>query len=118
MSHSLLVFDTSTSYRFQQDGAKPHTARATIDWIRSQSIKQFNGGNWPANSPDMNPIEHVWPIVGRKLVGQVFANRDALWSALVDAFGSVSPEKIRALYDSMPSRIESLLAAKGGHTRY
>ena len=78
----------------------------------------FNGGVWPPNSPDMNPIEHVWPIVGRKLVGKVFANRDKLWDALVVAFAEVSSAQIRKLYASMPNRTQALIAARGRHTRY
>ena len=78
----------------------------------------FNSGEWPANSPDMNPIEHVWPMVSRQLVGKVFSDREQLWTALQSAFAAVSSSKILNLYDSMPRRIQALLAAKGGHTRY
>jgi transposase len=66
----------------------------------------------------MNPIEHLWPIVGRKLVGQTFSSRDALWQALVLAFGSITPAQVRRLYASMPSRLLALKQAKGGYTRY
>ncbi len=101
-----------------QDGASVHKARTTTSWLRNKRVRMFNGSVWPSNSPDMNPIEHVWPIVGRKLVGKVFSDRDALWSALQTAFAEVTPEQIRKLYASMPNRIRALYMAKGGHTRY
>ena len=66
----------------------------------------------------MNPIEHIWPLVSRQLVGETFANRDALWDRLVVAFGNVTPAQILKLYDSMPRRIQALLGARGGPTRY
>lgn len=69
-------------------------------------------------SPDMNPIEHVWPIVGRMLEGRVFSGREALWSALKVAFDQIPVSAIKTLYASMPRRIAALSHAKGGHTRY
>ena len=78
----------------------------------------FDGDRWPPCSPDMNPIEHVWAMVSRELVGQVFANRDRLWDAVQAAFQKITPAQINNLCDSMPRRIASLLAAKGWYTRY
>ncbi len=69
-------------------------------------------------SPDMNPIEHVWPIVLRLLEGRVFSGRDSLWEALKVAFAKVPAADIKRLYASMPSRIVALKKANGGHTRY
>ena len=66
----------------------------------------------------MNPIEHVWAMVSRELVGQVFANRDRLWDAVQAAFQKITPAQINNLYESMPRRINSLLAVKGWYTRY
>lgn len=62
----------STNYLFQQDGASPHRANTTTAWLKKNHIRRFNRGDWPAMSPDMNPIEHVWPIVLRLLDGRVF----------------------------------------------
>ena len=69
-------------------------------------------------SPDLNPVEHPWPIVGNKLVGKGFSGKDALFAALQVAFASVSPAHVTKLYQSMPNRMAALLAIKGGHTRY
>ena len=53
----------SSSWKFQQDGAPVHRARATFAWLNTNSVRMLNKGQWPAHSPDMNPIEHLWPMV-------------------------------------------------------
>ncbi|UYV69340.1 hypothetical protein LAZ67_6003272, partial [Cordylochernes scorpioides] len=47
---------------FQQDNARPHTARFTMDCL--QSCRTLP---WPARSPDLSPIEHIWDVMGRRL---------------------------------------------------
>jgi len=69
-------------------------------------------------SPDLNPIEHLWPIVGRALAGCVFSGKDQLWSALQEAFANIPADHIKAVYESMPRRMEAVITAKGGPTRY
>ena len=41
----------------QQDGARPHTARVTQQFVTDYNISLLN---WASMSPDMSPIEHVW----------------------------------------------------------
>lgn len=104
--------------RFMQDGASPHRALTTVAWLNRKRVRRLNGGVWPPQSPDLNPIEHVWPIVLRTLSGQVFAGKEDLWVALQSAFAAVPVADIKRLYASMPRRIEAVIAAHGGHTRY
>lgn len=112
------IFYRPTRFKFQHDGASPHRAASTKKWLTSNQIRVFNDNLWPANSPDMNPIEHLWPLVGQKLVGHVYHGKEDLWAALQLAFASISRGQIITLYNSMPDRISALMAARGGHTRY
>ncbi|UYV65947.1 hypothetical protein LAZ67_3005966 [Cordylochernes scorpioides] len=47
---------------YQQDNARPHTAR-----ISQQALQDVQMLPWPPYSPDLSPIEYVWNIIGRRL---------------------------------------------------
>ena len=117
---AVLLFPRRAASRveYQQDGAPVHKAKSTERWLRLKGVKQFNGGVWPAQSPDLNIIEHVWPRVAKVMQGQVFRNADDLWHAIEAAFATLTPDFVQSLYASIPRRLFACLGAKGGHTKY
>jgi hypothetical protein len=50
------------NFLFMHDNARPHIARIVTTYLDTVEIPPLE---WPARSPDMNPIEHVWDTLGR-----------------------------------------------------
>ncbi|GFY19310.1 transposable element Tcb1 transposase [Trichonephila clavipes] len=75
---------------------------------------------WPAYLPDMPPIEHVWYLVGRRLAcdPRPAALKDELLLRIQAIWNSLPQTDIQNLFDSMPLRIATLIAARGGYTKY
>ena len=102
---------------FVQDRDPKHRSRVAGSWFAHHRILVLP---WPASSPDMNIIEHVWVYLERRLRRRKVLprNLDELWAALQEEWVAIDTHYIRSLYRSMPSRVASLKAAKGRHTRY
>ena len=73
---------------------------------------------WPGNSPDLNPIEHVWNILGKKMEDRKPKSLKELEERLKEEWVKISPVEIQKLIQSMPKRVAAVIAAKGGHTKY
>lgn len=102
---------------FMQDNARPHVARRTLKFLEEVEIALLE---WPACSPDLNPIEHVWDKLGRRIRARnpPVNSLNALRTALREEWEAIPQEEIRALIDSMPSRLRAVIRARGGNTRY
>ena len=87
------------------DNARPHRNNVNVPW--------------PAVSPDMNPIEHIWDYIGRKVRtrGNVHNLRD-LENALIQEWNNIPNVVIRRYVRSMPGRFAACINSRGGHTRY
>lgn len=101
---------------FQQDGASPHTCKHTTQWLAKRNVRVLS--SWPPQSPDLNLVEHLWPMVTQTMVGQQFPSADALWTALQSAFAAIPACRVRKLYRSYARRLRAVVVARGGHTRY
>ncbi len=102
-------------FSFQQYLASPHTANGTKSWFNDHGAPVLD---WPANLPDLNPIENLWGIVKRKMRYPRPNNADDLKAAIKATCASITPDQCHRLVASMPRRIDAVIHAKGGPTKY
>ena len=75
---------------------------------------------WPAQFPDLNPIEHLWNHLKRKLGEHEEPPRGMieLWERTAKEWNAIPKEVVQNLIESMPRRVEAVIEAKGGYTKY
>lgn len=102
---------------FQQDNASIHTSRVTMDFLRERNIPVMD---WPACSPDLNPIENLWGWLVRRVYmnGQQFSSVEELRSAIRVALDEIPKTYMETLVLSMKTRLIQVLENKGGSTKY
>ena len=98
------------------DNAPCHRAHAVIRWMSAKNVRRLEV--WPPQSPDLNPIEQIWDLLGRKLDSQKPKNLAELEMNVMEEWSKISPTYIQTLISSMPHRVAAVIAAKGGHTKY
>ena len=105
------------NFIFMDDNARPHRARVVTQCLEAHGIEHMD---WPAKSPDLNPIEHVWDMMGRAIeelevqpngLQQLGVALEAVWNAL-------DVRDVNRLINSMRQRCQAVIAAGGGHTCY
>lgn len=99
-----------------QDNARPHTAVRTRTFLRDNNVTTLNH---PAMSPDLNPIEHVWDMLGRRLRRDYpqLHNLQQLTQALLRCWQGISQRDIRRCIN-MQDRLRAVIRNRGGNTRY
>ncbi|GFW00437.1 transposable element Tcb2 transposase [Trichonephila clavipes] len=112
-------FPNGEPYIFMQDGAPCHTSRSIKVFVAEQNIPLLD---WTGNSPDMNTIENVWELMKREVAKDVITNKTLLLERIIHVWNHPHQmqETVQSCIDSMPltHRIEALIAAKGGTTKY
>lgn len=105
------------TFIFQHDNSSVHTAGKVKKFLDENNITVLP---WPANSPDLSPIENVWHYLKWKLNQYETPPKDMdeLWKRLEDEWVTIPLEYFQKLYKSMPRRVAECIRLKGGRTRY
>lgn len=102
---------------FQQDNDKKHTSAVVQRWLRENNVPVLD---WPSQSPDLNPIEHLWNEVDRQLrkLPTKISSKEVLWECIEEVWNNIDPEFLKKLVETMPERVNDVIRAKGGYTRW
>ena len=94
------------------DNARPHKGGYATWWKRMTGIETVD---WPAQSPDLNPIENLWGIIKRRLQerGHIFSNMNMLVETLREEWNKIEPDLCRRLSDGMIDRVRKTVDNKG-----
>ena len=97
----------------QDDNARPHRARIVQQFLQQNNVDHLD---WPARSPDLSQIEHVWDFLGQRVPRP--RTLQALGAALQEEWRRIPQLQIVRLIRSMRRRCVACIDATGGHTRY
>lgn len=103
---------------FVQDNSGVHRARIVQNWLaRQPNLRTLN---WSAKSPDLNVIENLWAEVVREWDPQIRRTREALAQHVIEKWEGLRarPVLFENLTTSMPQRLNSVIDANGGVTRF
>lgn len=73
---------------------------------------------WTAQSPDVNPIEHLCRSLGGAIGSTTIKHNEFLYQKLKEEWSKITPSNCKKLVDSKPNQIKAAIDVKGGSTRY
>jgi hypothetical protein len=88
-----------------------------LEWLEEQDFETMV---WPAQSPDLNPIEHFWGYLKGRLAEHEHLSNGIheLCDKVQEEWERMSVEECQKLIESMPRRVQAVLRAKGGYIKY
>jgi transposase len=101
----------------QQDNDPKHTSHRAQDTLDDLGLSVLS---WPSQSPDLNPIEHLWNQVQRNIKeeSRIFGTASELWDRIEEEMKEENKNLCRKLIATMPERVIDVIRAKGGYTRW
>ncbi|KAJ4440916.1 hypothetical protein ANN_10764 [Periplaneta americana] len=97
--------------------ARCHVSAATMQWYADNNVHRLD---WPAQSPDLNPIKHIWDELDRRLrFLEIWPTSIAQLSAMLqEEWRRIPVDILHKLVESMPDRVAAVIATSGGTMRF
>jgi len=104
-------------WTLQQDGASVHRSHETQGWLAANEIDVLE---WPAKSPDLNPIENLWGIMARRVYKgcRQFQSVEELEECVMETWFDLRSQYLTKLVESMPRRMGEVIRMQGRATKY
>jgi hypothetical protein len=99
------------------DNVTSHSSRVITAYLYSEAVTSVP---WPTMSPDWNPIQHIWDMLGRRMQAREppVQNIPQLEAALHREWQQLSKQDIRRLTGGMRGSVEGVTQARWGYARY
>ncbi|KAG2462042.1 TC1A transposase, partial [Polypterus senegalus] len=102
-------------FTFQQDNDPKHTVKIMKEWLHNNSVTVLE---WPSQSPDLNPIEHLWRDLKMAVHQRLPSNLTELERICKEEWQRIPKSRCEKLVASLPRRLMAVLAQKGASTKY
>lgn len=102
-------------YFFVQDNAPCHKSTYSMKWLKENKVRVIE---WPAASPDLNPIENLWQIIKRKVEDQEPKTIIDWKNSIEKIWDETSHDLLNNLIKSMPRRCQMCIDANGDTIKY
>lgn len=105
------------AWRLMQDNAPCHTSKAVKGFLRREGIEFID---WPPYSPDLNPIENIWHWMKHVLETEypVCNSAEEIEARFHEIWGKITPEMCQAYCGNYEKRLQAVIDANGGYTKY
>ena len=109
---------TEKKWIFMQDNDPKHTSKVVKEWLKDQN---FGIMEWPAQSPDLNPIENMWSLLKTRLFKNYEhppAGMNVLWERSSKTWYSIDIDECQKYIETMPKRCQQVIKNNGLYTNY
>ncbi|QSS55716.1 hypothetical protein I7I53_03681 [Histoplasma capsulatum var. duboisii H88] len=115
--HYIRILEKRGIALWAEDGARYHTSKLIKDWMNEWQMDRVE---WPAQSPDLNPIENLWAIMKHRIskIRYRIHSEAEMRKELQLIWDSITQEEIQDLIRSIPRRMQAVIKARGGSTKY